>query len=60
MAERYRLDDVYGMARRRVPQSYVERDAVDARFLNELGRDNHIVIYGSSKQGKSSLLMHTL
>ncbi|MFS0704949.1 AAA family ATPase [Cellulomonas sp. 179-A 9B4 NHS] len=28
--------------------------------MNELGRDNHIVVYGSSKQGKTSLLLRTL
>lgn len=60
MAQPYRLDDVYGMARRRVPLTYVERDDVDARFLNELTRDSHIVVYGSSKQGKTSLLLHTM
>lgn len=58
--DKYRIDDVYGMARRRLPLTYVERPNVDARFLNEVGRDNHIVIYGSSKQGKTSLLLRTL
>lgn len=58
--EQYKLDDVYGMARRRLPLTYVERPNVDHRLLNELSRDNHIVIYGSSKQGKTSLLMRTL
>ena len=58
--ESHKLDDVYGMTRRRLPLTYVERKDVDTRFLNELGRDNHIVIYGSSKQGKSSLLLATL
>ena len=58
--EKYRVDDVYGMSRRRLPYSYVERDDVDARFINELGRDNHIVVYGSSKQGKTSLLLRSL
>jgi hypothetical protein len=58
--EKHRLDDVYGLTRRRLPLTYVERPQVDARFINELGRDNHIVVYGSSKQGKTSLLLRTL
>ncbi|GAB2510777.1 hypothetical protein GCM10027064_05330 [Microbacterium petrolearium] len=58
--EKNRLDDVYGLTRRRLPLTYTERPQVDARFINELGRDNHIVVYGSSKQGKTSLLLRTL
>lgn len=60
IVEKHRLDDVYGLTRRRLPLTYVERKQVDARFINELGRDNHIVIYGSSKQGKTSLLLRSL
>lgn len=55
-----RLDDVYGISREGVPATYVSRTAVDDRFLNEITRDQHIVIYGSSKQGKSSLLRTAL
>ncbi len=58
--EKRRLDNVFGLTRRRLPLTYTERPQVDARFVNELGRDNHIVIYGSSKQGKTSLLLRTL
>ena len=32
------------------------RCQVDDRFVNEITRDQHLVIYGSSKQGKRSLL----
>ena len=39
--EKNRLDDVYGLTRRRLPLTYTERPQVDARFINELGRDNH-------------------
>jgi hypothetical protein len=56
----YRLDDVYGITRQGVPRTYVAREDVDERFLNEITRDQHIVVYGSSKQGKSSLLRTAL
>lgn len=56
----HRLDHVYGIARQGVPLTYVARTDVDERFLNEITRDQHIVVYGSSKQGKSSLLRTAL
>jgi hypothetical protein len=36
--------------------SYIERDLVDKRFNEALSQDKEIIIYGSSKQGKTSLL----
>lgn len=54
--KKYRVDEVYGVTRRRVPLTYESRESVDDRFLNEMRRDQHLVIYGTSKQGKSSLL----
>jgi hypothetical protein len=59
-AHEHKLDEVYGIARQGVPLTYVSRPAVDDRFLNEITRDQHIVVYGSSKQGKSSLLRTAL
>lgn len=35
--------------------SYVDRPSVDDRFKAALAADHHIVVYGSSKQGKTSL-----
>ena len=35
--------------------SYVEREAVDGKFKDAIDSDHHIVVYGSSKQGKTSL-----
>ncbi|RYZ78798.1 MAG: hypothetical protein EOP06_28410, partial [Proteobacteria bacterium] len=35
--------------------SYVTRTDVDDRFTAALATDHHIVVYGSSKQGKTSL-----
>lgn len=35
--------------------SYIEREQVDGKFLKALQSDKHIIVYGSSKQGKSAL-----
>lgn len=40
---------------RDIPANYVERPHVDEVFIETLLQENHIVIYGSSKQGKTSL-----
>ncbi|WP_336193511.1 hypothetical protein [Providencia stuartii] len=40
---------------RDLPMNYIERDDVDNKFINALDQNNNIVIYGSSKQGKTSL-----
>ena len=55
----YRLDDVYGVSRD-LPISYVTREGVDGVFVASLARDKHIVVFGSSKQGKTSLRKHSL
>jgi hypothetical protein len=54
MATRHLLDDVYGVSRD-VPINYVARDDVDGEFVSSLARDKHIVVFGSSKQGKTCL-----
>ena len=48
------VDDVFGITRE-LPLNYVERNNVDDDFTSSLERKRHIVIYGSSKQGKTSL-----
>jgi hypothetical protein len=40
----YKLNEVYGIARARVPKTYISRPDVDDRFLDEITRDQHIVI----------------
>jgi hypothetical protein len=45
---------VFGV-QRDLPLNYVEREHVDTAFREALQHQRHIVIYGSSKQGKSSL-----
>ncbi|MBD2458260.1 hypothetical protein H6G80_29865 [Nostoc sp. FACHB-87] len=47
-------DAVYGIARD-LPLNYVEREEVDQKLQENLIKNRHIVIYGSSKQGKTSL-----
>ena len=53
------VDDVFGVSRD-VPLNYVARDAVDGKLIDSLTRTHHIVIYGSSKQGKTCLRKHCL
>lgn len=54
-----RIDDVFKVARE-LPLNYVERDHVDHKFIEALTQDSHIVIHGSSKQGKTSLRKNNL
>jgi len=56
---KHRAADVYGIGRD-LPLNYVSRKAVDEYFVANLTRDKHIIIYGSSKQGKTSLRKHCL
>lgn len=53
------VDDVFGI-NRDLPLNYVERDSADSVLINNLARRQHLVIYGSSKQGKTSLRKHCL
>lgn len=45
--------EVYGI-QRNLPLNYIEREADDT-LRDSLDREHHVVIYGSSKQGKTSL-----
>lgn len=47
-------DEVFGVGRD-LPLNYVARPEVDDKFVESLGNEKHIVIFGSSKQGKTSL-----
>jgi hypothetical protein len=51
--------DVFGITRE-IPENYVEREGIDEKLIDSLSRKQHIVIYGSSKQGKTSLRKHCL
>ena len=50
----YVLEDVFGI-QRDIPLNYIAREDVDDIFIESLSRKRHIVIYGSSKQGKTCL-----
>jgi hypothetical protein len=57
--KKYQLVEVFGTSRD-VPKTYVVRDEIDGRFVNDLSGTKHIVLYGGSKQGKSCLRRHNL
>lgn len=54
MSKPVRTTDVFGVSRE-LPLNYVTRPSVDDEFVASLTRDKHVIIYGSSKQGKTSL-----
>jgi len=49
------LNDVFGIMASVPTYTYVDRSGLDGHFNYLLKTDRHIVIYGSSKQGKTSL-----
>lgn len=55
----HKVDEVFGISRD-LPLNYQTRDSADSVLLDSLTRDKHLVIYGSSKQGKTSLRKHCL
>ena len=54
-----KVQDVFGQSRK-IPLNYVKRPKVDEAFVNSLRFNKHLVIYGSSKQGKTSLRKYNL
>ena len=55
----YTVDEVFGVSRD-LPKNYVTREEVDTKFVDNLSRGSHIVIFGTSKQGKTSLRKYNL
>lgn len=55
----YQTNDVFGV-RSKLIASYIERPAVDALFVDALTDGNEVIVYGSSKQGKTSLILKHL
>jgi chloramphenicol 3-O-phosphotransferase len=47
-------NQVYGVSNDLI-DTYIERPKVDAAFISGLKKNKHIIIYGASKQGKTSL-----
>jgi hypothetical protein len=52
-------DAIYGITRD-IPLNYTSRGSVDERLVENLTREKHLIIYGSSKQGKTSLRKYCL
>ncbi|CTP93319.1 hypothetical protein XTPLMG728_3691 [Xanthomonas translucens pv. poae] len=52
-------NDVFGV-RSKLIASYIEREKVDELFIDALRHGNELIVYGSSKQGKTSLLLKNL
>lgn len=51
--------DVFGVKSTLI-ESYIERDLVDERFKAAIHDGNEVIVYGSSKQGKTSLILRHL
>jgi hypothetical protein len=50
----HKVGEVFGISRE-LPVNYVLRKGIDDKLIDNLTRDHHIVIFGSSKQGKTCL-----
>lgn len=59
MNQEITINDVFGISRN-LPLNYVERRSVDDKLRDNIERQNHIVIFGSSKQGKTCLRKNCL
>lgn len=57
--EKYNLNDVFGVQSNLI-KSYIERVNVDIQLKEAMKLGNEIIIYGSSKQGKTSLILKNL
>ncbi|MFG6100587.1 hypothetical protein SPB21_35440 [Leptothoe sp. ISB3NOV94-8A] len=55
----HKTSDVFGVKSTLI-KSYIEREAVDKKFKAALLSGNEVIIYGSSKQGKTSLILRHL
>lgn len=49
-----KVNEVYGVSNQMI-ETYIKREKVDNMFIDGLQRRKHIIIYGASKQGKTSL-----
>lgn len=55
----YQTTEVFGVKSTLI-KSYIEREAVDNKFKSALKDGNEVIVYGSSKQGKTSLILKHL
>jgi hypothetical protein len=56
---KYKTTDVFGVKSKLI-FSYIEREAVDSKFNIAINDGNEVIVYGSSKQGKTSLILKHL
>jgi hypothetical protein len=49
-------EDVFGVTSQKVIESFIRRDEIESSFISALRSHKQIVIYGSSKQGKTLLV----
>lgn len=56
---KYKTTDVFGVKSKLI-ESYIERESVDAKFNGAIKDGNEVIVYGSSKQGKTSLILKHL
>lgn len=57
--EKHKTRDVFGVKSTLI-KSYIEREAVDLKFKNAISDGNEVIVYGSSKQGKTTLILKHL
>jgi len=50
-----KVEDVFGVSVKQV-KSYIEREHVDDKFKEALRSEKQVIVFGSSKQGKTSLV----
>lgn len=50
-----KTEEVFGVSNKRI-LSYIERPLIDEAFREAMASDKQIIVYGSSKQGKTSLV----
>jgi len=57
--QNFEANEIFGLSRD-LPLNYIERPDVDNKLKQELLAKKHIVIYGSSKQGKTCVRKHCI
>ena len=55
----YTTNNVFGVKSTLI-ESYIERSSVDTKFKSALNDGNEVIVYGSSKQGKTFLILKHL
>lgn len=57
--ERFKTSDVFGVKSKLI-KTYIEREKVDKKFQSAITDGNEVIVYGSSKQGKTTLILKHL